>query len=138
MRKVLKAALLIGAAFAMTAGSALANVHATTRVENKTTAKVWITLYADVGAFGWAIEQGCRPAFAQPGWTCTTHTKDGPWRLRAEVEENGKRHDFITNYWYGGAQHKYTPGPDSWFFICKDTGGYYWSYAANCSTHNNS
>lgn len=138
MKRFLTAALLLGATFALTVGPARANVHATTVVENQTGVKVWVTLYADVGVFGWAIEQHCRPGYAASRWSCTTGTKDGPWRLRAEVDENGKRHDFITNYWYSGAQRKYTPGLDSVFYVCKDPRGFYWSYTANCTLHNNS
>lgn len=137
MRKLFSAALLIVAAFAMT-GSALADIHATTKVENKTNANVWVTLYYNAGPFGWAIDKDCKPGYASPGWSCTTHKKNGALRLRAEIQDNSRRYDFITTYWNDGAQHKYTPGPDSWFFICKDDKSVYWSYTANCSLHNNS
>jgi hypothetical protein len=138
MKKALVAAALLCATLVSTVVPASANLHATTVVRNMTPDKVWVTLYADVGAFGWAIESGCRPGFAASEWRCTTHTDNGPWRLRAEVDAGGKRYDFITNYWYDGAQRRYTSGADSSFYICKDAGGFYWSYTANCSLHNNS
>jgi hypothetical protein len=138
MKKALVAAALLCATLVSTSVPASANLHATTVVHNMTPDKVWVTLYADVGAFGWAIESGCKPWFAGPEWRCTTHTKNGPWRLRAEVDAGGKHYDFITNYWYDGAQRQYTPGADSYFYICKDSGGFYWSYTAGCRLHNNS
>lgn len=113
-----------------------------TVVVNTTNVPAWITQYADIGAAGWAINSQCQPGWAHPHseWRCKrwSTNKNGPWRLRMEVDAAGTRFDRITNYWYDGAQHNFNvPGdPTSRFFICRDAGGFYWSYSHDCKTHN--
>jgi len=113
-------------------------------VTNHTDTPVWMTQYADIGAAGWAINSQCTPRMigAHSTTRCERYSinKNGPWRLRFEVDFAGKRYDHITNYWYDGSQHNFnTPGdPNSYFYVCRDGGGFYWSYSSGCKTHNNS
>jgi hypothetical protein len=108
-----------------------------TKVFNKTTTPVWITLYSDVKAFGWAIVQACRPAMVHPGGWFTCHRQtiydNGPWKLRFEVDANGRRYDESTVYWFDGHQKRYTNDGNSNFYVCSDTRGYYWTYSPNCA-----
>ncbi len=134
----LSLAILAGVAFAVPARAA--DEH--TFVTNQTGTPVWVTQYADVGAFGWADNHFCRPGMVHPGsrWTCLRGSKDknGPWRLRMEVDKNGRHYDLITNYWYDGHQHNFNVAgdPNSRFYICEDAKGFFWSYSHNCATHN--
>lgn len=108
-----------------------------TVVTNKTATPVWITLYADVNAFGWAITLNCRPNMAGANggqWKCHRETinKDGPWKLRFEVDANGRRYDESTAFWFDGRQKQFTHDGNSNFFVCSDAKGYYWTYAQDC------
>jgi hypothetical protein len=138
-------ALLLSLAFFATVVAALgATAKAEEiRVVNTTPIGAWITLYADVGAFGWAQHKLSRPGMVEMGrpWVYSRNGKDdnGPWKIRLEVTSKGTRYDQFTTVWFDGSQRRNNVAgdPNTYLFVCEDAKGYFWSFKSNCSTHEN-
>jgi len=137
-------ALFFAIAFLGTLSAAGAAGPEQLKVINMTQDRAWITLYADVGAFGWAQHHFATPAYSTYGnpWIYTRGSKDpnGPWKVRMEVTAaDGKKSDLFTTMWYDGSQHRYNaPGdPSTYLFVCKKGGDFYWSFQSNCSDREN-
>jgi hypothetical protein len=138
------AALLFALAFLGTIATASAAGPEQLKVNNMTQTKAWITLYADVGAFGWAQHHFATPAYTTYGspWVYTRGSKDpnGPWKVRAEVTNSaGKKYDIFTTMWYDGSQHRFNaPGdPSTYLFVCEKNNEFYWSFQSNCAGNEN-
>ncbi len=106
------------------------------KVYNRTQTPVWITLYADVNAFGWAIVEACRPHMVYFGGSFTCHRqtiyKNGPWKLRYEVTANGRMNDESTPFWFDGRQRQFSNDGNDNFYVCSDSRGYFWTYKSDC------
>jgi hypothetical protein len=115
------------------------------RVIDATGSQAWITLYADVGAFGWTKSRFADPGYASDlrPWVYERGAKDqnGPWKVRMEVTSpNGKIYDVFTTMWYDGSQRRFNAAgdPNSYLFVCEKAGEFYWSFQRNCSGNENS
>ena len=130
---------LFGTLCMASANAATENV----KVINMTQTPAWITLYADVGAFGWAQHHFAKPEYSRYGapWVYARGSKDpnGPWKVRFELTKNGRKYDLFTTFWYDGAQHRdnVSGDPNSYLYVCEDGGGFYWSHLKNCNDHAN-
>ena len=113
-------------------------------VINKTATPVWVTLYADVGAFGWAQHKLSRAGLAwyRHPWVYNRNGKDpnGPWKVRFEVTSpSGKRYDLFTTTWFDGNQRRFnaTGDPNTYLYVCEENGVFHWSHNPNCSGQDN-